>query len=132
MGYRSDVRIIMSKKAYEEFKEYVRKDALNYATPDYDHNLLNHLDLDTSNELEVLIGWNYIKWYSPMNEWYQDVGCIERGLEYINELGYSYHFARIGEDYDDIEEINMEGEIDEYELDYPQILRCFDDGLPQV
>lgn len=130
MGYRSDVRIMVSKKGYKELKKFVDEDAKKYATPDYDHNLLENLDVKIENEYEVLIGWDCIKWYSPMKDWYQDVGCIERGLTYINELGYSYHFSRIGEDYSDIEELNVEGELDEYELDYPDIIRTFNDELP--
>ena len=130
MGYRSDVRIIVSKKGYKELKKFVDEDAKKYATPDYDHNLLNNLDVKIENDHEVLIGWNYIKWYQPNADWYQDVGCIERGLDHLNELGYSTHFARIGEDYGDIDEFNNECWLDEYELDYPYIVRCFDDALP--
>ena len=70
MGYRSDVRIITSKKGYDRLSKYVRK-AVN---DDIDMNLLENTDLKCVSSSGVLIGWNSIKWY----EWsdYKSVDAI--------------------------------------------------------
>lgn len=132
MGYRSDVRIITSKKGYKELKEYVDNRAKECVkvreSKEYDWNLLNRLNVKKENNFEVLIGWNNIKWYTNWDEYYEDVTIIEQGLDYINELGYGFRFSRIGEDYTDIEEICQDGTLeDEDALDYVYITRMFDD-----
>ena len=125
MGYRSDVRIIVSGSGYKELCEYVKRESLKYANNDYDYNLLNHTDnmWEKNNGDQVMIGWSYIKWYTPI---YDDVNIIENGLNYLKEKGFSYRFSRIGEDYDDIEEKYSDGGLDQY-LDWPCIERYFDD-----
>lgn len=125
MGYRSDVRIIVSKEGYEELKEYVKEQALKYATEDYDYNLLNHTfrKYTKDNGDQVLLCWEYLKWYD-MNE---DVKIIMNALDFLDEKGYSYRYARIGENMDDIEELCIDGALDQY-LDYPSIIRCFEDS----
>jgi hypothetical protein len=125
VGYRSDVRIIVSKDGYEKLKEYVKEHALQYAKEDYDYNLLNHISVrfKSYDDKQVLIGWNYIKWYDDM---YEDVKIIMNGLDFLEENDYSYRYARIGENYDDISEHYYDSDKEGY-LDYPSILRCFED-----
>lgn len=48
------------------------------------------------------------------------------GLDYLRDNEYSYRYARIGENYDDYEEKNIDGDNDGY-LEYPQLERYFDD-----
>ena len=123
MGYRSDVRIIVSKDGLNELRRVVRKETMKYATPDDDYNLLNsakfmyHFD-----NSQVMICWNYLKWY----EGYKDVDAIMEGLNHLTEVGFSWRFSRIGEDLDDIEERYNDGKDDIY-LEYPCISRYFDD-----
>lgn len=140
MGYCSDVRIRTSKKGYEELKNYVdkviyskRNSLERYNT--YDYNLLNHTDLQKDVKVqyaneesrdEVYIGFNYVKWYDG----YEDVDAIMDGLDHLEEKGYSYHFIRIGEDYDDIEEKYVSSSIEnEYDVEYIQINRSFVDDF---
>ncbi len=125
MGYRSQVRIIVSKEGYNELKEVVAKEALQFATPDYDFNLLNHTDKisRSADGDQVMLSWDWIKWYDG---YYKDVDAIIHGLAHLKEKGFSYRFSRIGEDYSDIEESWVDGELDQ-DLEYIMIERYFDD-----
>src|SRR5574344_801960 len=100
MGYRSNVRIMISKKGYDELKKYTD----NYLfEKNWEYgNLLNNFDIRAVNNDSVYLGWNDIKWYDY--EDYEDVNAIVYGLKYLEENDYSYRFARLGEDYDDYEE----------------------------
>lgn len=108
MGYRSDVRIRLTKEDFErlkkEFEEkLIKTEILNW-------NLFEHLDIyreekdcqrfygeDGEKSADaVYFGWNYLKWYDG----YEDVEFIEN---FIFECKY-YAFIRIGE--------SMEGDID--------------------
>lgn len=126
MGYRSDVRIIVSGSGYKELCEYVKKESLKYAKEDYDYNLLNHCDnmWEKDNGDQVMIGWDYIKWYENH---YEDVDIIMDALDYLEEKDFSYRYTRIGESYDDIVERYNDSELDQ-DLDWPDVIRTFDDN----
>ena len=50
------------------------------------------------------------------------------GLKHLKDKEFSYRYARIGESYDDYEESNFESDIEaEQDLDYPSMIREFDD-----
>lgn len=137
MGYRSDVRIMTTKKGYDELKKYVEEHISKYKGKnlkegtvaeymDYDYNLLNHTDISclSSDESEMYFGWNYLKWYDG----YEDVDAIMDGLNHLEQNNFSYRYARMGESYDDYEEQYYESEIDEEkDLEYPNMIREFDD-----
>lgn len=46
MGYRSQVKIVVSKEGFGKLKEYVEKESLKVRKPDsdYSYNLLEHAD----------------------------------------------------------------------------------------
>lgn len=122
MGYRSDVRIITSKKGFKELSRYVK----NYLkdSPESDYNLMDNLKFKAENDYACYFGWNYLKWY----EGYDSVDAIMNGLEHLKEKDMSYRIARIGENYDDIEEEYYESEKEEeQDLEFPSMLRQFDD-----
>lgn len=123
MGYRSDVRIITSKKGFNELNKYV-KDYLSKLDHD-EYNLLDNLKFKAENDYSVYFGWNWVKWYSS----YESVDAIESGLQHLKDKDMSFRFARIGESYDDYEEDSYESENEEeQDLDYPSMLREFDDS----
>lgn len=83
MGYRSNVKILMAKKAYEELKvdclanteESVRNMVLKpyyFETDETDGSLPTN---------SVMIGWNDCKW----NGHYQDVRAVETFLICLND-----------------------------------------------
>ena len=125
MGYRSDVKIVVSREGFRELKEYVEREALKFKKPesDYSYNLLEYADHIRSDGDQFLISWEDIKWYEGD---YNDVDIIMHGLEHINAEGYSYRFYRVGESYDDIEETCVDGELDQ-DLEYLYIVRYIDD-----
>lgn len=139
MGYRSDVRITMSKNGYKKFKKYVDEHIEDYIkkyvlpeTLPFEFNesfhLLNYLNVKEGieNGKEVYFGWNDIKWYQESDE---GVAAIEYGLEKLDEEGYGYAFSRIGEYYDDIETRYFEGTKKDNVgyIQMPFINRSFDD-----
>lgn len=123
MGYRSDVRIITTKKGFDELNNYVKKYLKEKVN--YDYNLLDNLKFKAENDYTVYFGWNYLKWY----EGYDSVDAIVDGLNHLKENNMSYRFARLGESYDDYEEESFESDLEEeQDLDYPSMLREFDDS----
>lgn len=122
MGYRSDVRIITSKKGFKELNKYVKNYLKDSSKSDY--NLMDNLKFKAENDYACYFGWNYLKWY----EGYDSVDAIINGLEHLKEKDMSYRFSRIGESYDDYEEESYESEKEaEQDLEYPSMLRGFDD-----
>ena len=123
MSYRSDVRIITSKKGFNELNKYV-KDYLSKLDFD-EYNLLDNLKFKAENDYSVYFGWNWVKWYSS----YESVDAVESGLQHLKDKDMSFRFARIGESYDDYEEDSYESENEEeQDLDYPSMIREFDDS----
>ncbi len=127
LGYRSDVRIATSKKGFNILNNYVEERMKELNKKDY--NLLNYLDINKENKGVCYFGWDSIKWYDGC-EGYEDVDAILEGLDKLEEKDISYHFARIGENYDDYDEFNYDGD-DEEGLEtyvpYPSMTRYFDD-----
>ena len=121
MGYRSDVRIITSKKGFEELTKYVKK----YLGEGYKYNLLDELQINEDRGDQIYFGWDYLKWYENI-EGYENITAILKGLYHLAEEGYGYRFARLGENYDDYEELNEDGD-DEDWLDWIYVTRKFDD-----
>lgn len=123
MAYRSDVRIIVSKNGYEELKKYVDN---NLPVEEKKYNLLENTDLKLFKDDQVLLGWNSVKWYEYSD--FKEVDSIMNGLIDLQEKEYSYRFARIGEQIDDIEERYVDGNNDSnIYLEYPAIDRYFYD-----
>lgn len=126
MGYRSDVKLLVSKEGFRELKEYVERECIKYQKPeetDYDFNLLKCADSIRCDGDQVLISWDDIKWYDG---YYNDVNVVVHGIEHLCDKGYSYRFYRVGESYDDIEETCIDGELDQ-DLDYLYVVRYIDD-----
>ena len=120
MGYRSDVRLITTKKGYDKLSKFVKKEVNNVLSD----NLLENCDFKSVHHNEVFMGWNSIKWYEYCD--FKEVDSLLNGLKYLNENNYSYHFSRMGENYDDYEENNNDVEGDEIDI-YPSMIREFDD-----
>ena len=121
MGYRSDVRIRLTKKDYEKMKSQFEKEVVDVLG----YNLFDDKNLDVYKELKnvhcwkmtddgedieethdcVFFGWNCVKWYDG----YKDVEFI---MEMLDEFDY-YAFCRIGE--------SCEGDIDSRERNMDMI-----------
>ena len=127
MGYRSDVRIMTSRKGFEELKKYTDKYLKDNGWEG--DNLLDHLKVDIRTSLAVYFGWDDIKWYEGIDS-YANVNAVWQGLNYLAENDYSYRFARLGEDYDDYEERYHDAAEDE-DLEFPSLMRKFDDEYTQ-
>lgn len=122
MGYRSDIRIITSKKGFEKLKEFVENYLKEKNHKEY--NLLNQCDINEQGKGQYYIGWNSLKWYDG----YPEVDAIMEGLDYLEENEYSYRYMIIGESYEDVEETYNNGEKDkDIYLEYPSMIREFDD-----
>lgn len=125
MGYRSDVRIVTSKKGFEKLSEFVINSLKEQKINVKEYNLLEDLDIKVEGKEQIYLGWNYLKWYDG----YPEVDAIMEGLNYLSENEYSYRYMIIGESYDDIEEQSYDGEKDkDVYLEYPSMIREFDDA----
>ena len=121
MGYRSDVRIITSKKGFDKLKSYVTDTIAKSKNPQM-YNLMENLDLNFENSYSKFFGWNNVKWY------YEDVDIVMQGLHKLKDEDMSYRFARLGENFDDYEEEYYESEKEEeQDFEYPAVERYFDD-----
>ena len=121
MGYRSDVRIITSKKGFNKLKEYVTNTIANSPNPQM-YNLMENLDLEFENSNSKFFGWNNVKWY------YEDVDIVMDGLHKLKDEDMSYRYSRLGESYDDYEEEYYESELEEeQDFEFPCLERYFDD-----
>ena len=126
MGYRSDVRIMTSKKGFDELRkftdQYLKDKNYTYG------NLLDQLDINHETKYAKYIGWNSIKWYENSGSDYDDVNAIMEGLSHLKDKDLSYRYARIGESYDDYDEHYYESvKEEEQDLEYPSMERYFDD-----
>lgn len=124
MGYRSDIRIVTSKDGFEKLKEFVTKYLEEKKLDNKEYNLLDSMDVIVEGKGQVYFGWNYLKWYEGD---YTEVDSIMEGINYLGENEYSYRYMRIGESYEDIEEQSYDGEKDKIYLEYPNMIREFDD-----
>ena len=121
MAYRSDVRLIVTKKGYDKLSKFVQK-----KVKDISYNLIENCDYKTVHPNVVCMGWDCIKWYEYSD--FEDVNAIMDGINYLKDNDYSVHYARIGENYDDYDEFYYESDIEEeQDLDYPSFIRAFDD-----
>lgn len=129
MGYRSDVRIITTKKGFNELKKFVNK---YEKEKNVKYSLLDNLDVNVDNNFEKYIGWNSLKWYEDIDG-YECVNAIMKGLDHLEEDNYSYRYARIGENYDDYDESYFESSKEEERmLEFPSVIREFDDNYTKL
>lgn len=124
MGYRSDVRIVVSPKGYEKLKEHYE---MLIAQCEGVSSLLDDATTYREDEKNVVFGWDDIKWYDFS---YDDVSCMMKTLDYLEENDFGYRFARIGEELGDIDRRENDGNEDSENynsLDDLYISTSFDD-----
>lgn len=94
MSYYSDVKLITTKKGWEQLRQAVKQ-----ADPDAD--LMDYpRTLTTQEKQEYLLGeWNDRKWY----DW--DFADLKAFMHELGLLDEPYDFMRIGEDYEDVEHL---------------------------
>jgi len=123
MGYRSDVRIITTKKGYEELKKYA--DEYKKKFDKNNDNLLDECILFNETKSLKYFGWDNIKWYEDD---YVEVDAIMKGLNHLRDNDYSYRYSRFGEEYDDFEECeNNSYKKEKIGLPYICLKREYDD-----
>lgn len=93
MGYRSDLRVILKRKDFEELTNTMNK---WYAEREI-HSLFDEdfLQIIKENENWVKFGWNGLKWYYS----YEEVKLIQ---DFITSRD-QFFFLRLGEEYGDEE-----------------------------
>lgn len=103
MLYYGNVRIKTTKKGYKAFKNEIEK-----YIKDNDNLFENLLKFAKIKEADgiITIDWKNLKWT-------EDIKVITNSLRKIKEQRFSWTFARIGEDYEDIE---FERNIQDYNL----------------
>jgi hypothetical protein len=105
MGYRSDVVLVVSKKAMPHFMVTVATVPEGLELCFQDHDTMKK-DYD-GEEGSILFHWSWVKWYeryagvAAVNSFLIKMGDLE--CEDFEEWGYEYRFVRKGEEADDSE-----------------------------
>lgn len=100
MGYYSDVGICVKKENFDELKERA-----NTSKVDTIISLIETAERVDYGSEEVVLTWNYIKWYPGFVE----VQFITSFLSELKTRGIAYSFIRVGEKSGDIEIDNYYG-----------------------
>ena len=118
MGYYSDVAISMTNKCYEDFLKKIKEYAERNNYTGYENQQIKEFLNNTyygeqiKTDDGVILIWRDVKWYQVTD--YIHISCIMFVLDRIKwENQYSYKFFRIGEDYSDIDYIEVYREEDE-------------------
>lgn len=121
MGYYSDVKVVLNKNDWNEFKETLlnRTDLEDEFSKNYFLGRAEEMDLDKDI---VIVKWDCIKW----NEYRDEVmASFMDWLHRRSTENLPFKFIRVGEgagyDQPDIEVIESFGEDWEYEEDYNRI-----------
>lgn len=125
MGYRSDVRIVTSEEGFKKLEQFVENYLKERKGDIKEDNLLNFLYIKSQGKGQCYFGWDSIKWYDFCGE--IEIDAIVEGLDYLAKNEYSYRYTIIGENLDDIEENSYDGNKEDIYLEYPSIIRQFDD-----
>lgn len=103
MGYRSDVKYVIVFPSIEKRDEFLVKQKM----------LGSDETKKAINELETLEGKPVARFHEEDTKWYDDYPDVKTHhalMELaVDEFGGAYYFVRIGEDADDIEELNGGG-----------------------
>lgn len=115
----NDVRFRMSEEGFEVLKKFSNEyiEEQNEITGLDLGNILEDPDIFIQENGMIYFGWDQVPWNPGL--FYYDIDSVMDGLEYLKEHGYSYAYARIGEDIDDIEQRlynNDESRLDNIEI----------------
>lgn len=119
MSYYSSVRLLTTRKGYDELSTF-----LKLRLPDRRENLIENCDFKKVHCNTVFMGWDSIKWYEHSN--FSEIDAMLDGLKHLKIYNFSYHFIRMGEDYDDVDTKNVDFEEDKLDI-YSGIDRVFND-----
>ena len=121
MGYYSDIKVVLNKNDWNEFKETLlnRTDLEDEFSKNYFLGNAEEIDLDNNI---VIVKWDCIKW----NEYRDEVmASFMDWLHRRSTENLPFKFIRVGEgagyDQPDIEVMESFGEDWEYEEDYNRI-----------
>ena len=103
MSYYSTVRIVTTIDGFTTMQQEVISFLQQHCCP-MELNLLQptHMDYFNKDQYGVYFGWDSIRWY---DQFYPEIMAIVYALEQLEKSGIEYQFLRIGENYNDIEEI---------------------------
>ena len=91
MGYRSEVTLVVDREGFANLCKNISSDL---------HELVKMTDNFVQKEDAFLFCWDHIKWYE--DGFYPEISAISNALRAMDNK--HYHFCRIGEDREDVEE----------------------------
>lgn len=108
MGYRSDVKIAMTKESFDFLNEFIKqkaKEQINWFKNRAEKGLFaDGTVADSPHKGEVIYSLNYVKW----DTWFEDIKWVYQGLEQLTQKGEGYIIVTIGEDGASTEESNFD------------------------
>lgn len=104
MGYRSEVMVAITVENEDNFKKYLEELKDNRF-----FHLIDGDTISTNGKDGIKLHWPSIKWYNTFGS-YPEINEFESWLdEIVEDEGTSYHFIRVGEELEDVEE-RIEGD----------------------
>lgn len=105
MGYRSDVKLVISKKGYDMIAENCAKSDKEWVRNMLTENTITETSKDNNNLRDdaISVEWNCVKWYRH----FEDVSAVEDILDMLDKKveenpelldDYFYKLIAIGED----------------------------------
>lgn len=124
-GYRSDVRLVISKRGYKELNKFINNYLKSYNINGKSfQNPLSETDIKYKSKDIYYLGWDEIKWYEYCS--YKNIDAVMEGFKLLKNKDLSFYFSRMGENFGDYEEDYSIGIHDVY-LPSPYVERSFDD-----
>ena len=103
MSYFSTIRMVTTISGFDFLKSSIDDYLDQHCCPN-DLNLLleSNMDYYQSDDYGVYFGWDNIRWY---DQFFPEIIAFCDALEKLEKQSFEYQFLRIGENYDDIEQI---------------------------
>jgi hypothetical protein len=123
MGYSSNVKVLTDLDGFETMQEIAfeiqeREDLEDayFLFPMQGQDPDEFFDYYDVQEDYLCFGFDWVKWYDT----YKDVSLFMEILEVANERGVDWQFIRIGESFEDVENLNSDNF---YDTD-PAVILC--------
>jgi hypothetical protein len=118
MGYCSDVRILIEEKNFNKLCKKSKKEFPKYSFMDCIDIKQERVGKNTdNNEVKyIYFGWDCVKFY------YEEAELVENFVKDLDE----FHYVRIGENLDDIDE---QYNLNKTDVDCIQVIRGFADPV---
>ena len=103
MSYYSTVRMVTTIDGFTKMHDEVKSFLQQHCCPE-ELNLLHqqYFDYYAKDDNGIYFGWDSIRWY---DQFYPEIMAMVHAIEVLESTNIEFQFLRIGENFNDIEEI---------------------------